>query len=520
MAGGESRTGSKPDGRYFVAPSNALSVSARSRSASRSGFAETANGLPFWAKKLYEALATGPTPHPDAPTQPATGVMAAFSGQAPRTPGPVGLETAAFAGDDITEARATQVFGDVLRQRHNDQGSLAGQQLILLDIDGFHRINLAFGYAAADDILAHVAKRLVAAAPTDGIVCRVSVDEFGVLLPPSDIPVADTAKALGDAVFATGAPYVGSVSLSIGTAVGQDGQDPVELVRSVGAALYVARQQKPGRVVDAATVKNDFGVAEQEELAVRTALRLGEYVLHYMPVIRLDTERPVGVEMLVTWQQPDISLRWPATFLPIVERSGLAAEFGTHMFARACVEWVTDLRTCFGSVDDDVAVLAVNVNVEQARQENFGDVLVYLLTRSGLAAREVVVEVTERVFESPKIIQRLQALRAAGMGVTLDDFGLGAVMLAQLKTLPIDEIKIDHEIVTGLDPITPDVSLIQDIRRLAKLLGVRVAVEGIRTPVLLERLQTVGVDFGQGVLFGPPDTAKNIRHRLTHASPA
>lgn len=422
--------------------------------------------------------------------------------------------------DELTCANAAQVFGDVLRERHTTLGSLEGQQVILLDVDGFHRMNLAFGYAAADEILAHVAERLTAHAASDAIVCRVSVDEFAVLLPPSDTAVIDIATQFSDAVHTPGAPHVGTVSLSVGTAVGQTGDDPAELVRRAGAALYVARQQKPGRIVDASTLHHGFGLAEQEELAVRTALRLGEYVLHYLPVMWLADSRPIAVEMLIRWQLPDLSLRSPATFLPIVQRSGLAAEFGTHMFTRACTEWVSMLRNCFGPVEDDVPVLAVNVDAEQTRQEGFTDVLVHLLTRSGLAAREVVIEVTERVFESPQIVEQLQSLRAAGVRISLDDFGLGSVMLAQLKTLPLDWIKIDQELVAGLDDDNPDVSLIQDIQQLAKLLGVGVLVEGIETPVLLKRLQQLGITVGQGFLFGRPDTAHNLKSQLTTALPA
>ncbi|MEX2533353.1 MAG: bifunctional diguanylate cyclase/phosphodiesterase [Nitriliruptoraceae bacterium] len=424
-----------------------------------------------------------------------------------------------FLRDSITVAWAAQVFGDVLQERHRDEATLDGQQVLLLDIDGFHRINLAFGYTAADEVLVHVAKRLVAAVPTGGIVCRLSVDEFGVVLPPSSTPIAATAKALSDAMFAPGAPHVGNVSVSIGTAVGIEGHDPVELLRRAGAALYVARQ-KPGRIVDAAALHHVFGVAEQEELAVRTALRLGEHVLHYLPVMQLDNMQPIGVEMLVTWQQQDLSLRWPATFLPIVQRSGLAAEFGTHMFARACVEWATGLRACFGPVDDDVAILAVNVCAEQSQQEGFADVLAHILARSGLMTREVIVEITERAFESPQSIQQLQSLRATGVRIALDDFGRGSVMLAQLKTLPIDWIKVDQELIRSLNEDDPDLSLIDDIGKLSRFLGIGVLVENIRTQILLERLRIVGINIGQGMLFGPPDTAANLQRALMAVGPA
>jgi diguanylate cyclase (GGDEF)-like protein len=418
--------------------------------------------------------------------------------------------------DDITCAKTNRAFGDAVRGTHRDGGSLAGWQIILLDVDGFHRMNLAFGFAAGDDILAHVAERLAAALPADGALFRVSVDEFGVFLPPRSTPVMDTAAVLSNAVFADGAPYVGSVSVSVGAAVGADRHNPTELVREAGAALYVARQRKPGRIVDAADITYVYGVAEQEELAVRTALRLGEYVRYYLPLVELPSRRPTAVEMLVRWQQSDMSLRSPATFLPVVQRSGLASEFGALMFACACNDWADTLRDVFVRPQGhDRPVLAVNIDQEQTRQEGFSGLFLHLLSRAGLETDELVLEVTERVFESPTIVTELQALRDAGVMISLDDFGLGSVMLAQLTTLPIDWIKIDQELVGSLDTYDPDMSLIQDIKQLAGLLGVGVAVEGVETETLLSRLIELGITIAQGFLFGQPDTAANIRHWLS-----
>ena len=416
--------------------------------------------------------------------------------------------------DDITTAGSNRAFGDALRAAHDRSQTLANYQVILCDIDGFHQMNMAFGFSAADDILAHVATRLQATVPDGAIVCRLSVDEFGIFLPPNDTPVMATATALQNAMFIAGAPHAGTVSLSIGVAEGRERDDTMELVRRAGAALYIARQKKPGHIVDAADITYVYGVAEQEELAVRTALRLGEYVPYYLPVFELDKRYPIGVEMLVRWQLPDLTLRSPALFLPIVQRSGLAAEFGSHLFVQACHEWVNELRDGFGPVVDDVPVLAVNVDAGQTMQEGFAALLIHLLSRTGLAPQEVIVEVTERVFESPQVLTQLDTLRQAGVRVSLDDFGLGSVMLAQLTTLPIDWIKVDQELVAGLDALNPDVSLIQDIKQLATLLGVGIAVEGISTETLLGRLVELGINVGQGFLFGQPDAARNIRSWL------
>lgn len=332
--------------------------------------------------------------------------------------------------------------------------------------------------------------------------------------------MTDVAATLSAACNAPGAPYVGTVSMSIGAAVGTARHDPIDLVRSAGAALYVAKQKKPGRIVHANEINHVYGVAEQEELAVRTALRLGEYVRHYLPLIDVPTRQPIAAEMLVRWQQADMTLRSPATFLRIVQRSGLASEFGAHMFARACSDWADTLREVIKPVRDIKPVLAVNIDAEQARQEGFGRLILHLLTRAGLTPDEVVLEVTERVFESPQIVAELQMMRDLGVMVSLDDFGLGSVMLAQLKTLPLDWIKIDQDLVASLDAHNPDMTLIEDITQLAGLLGVGVAVEGVETETFFKRLALLNIPVAQGFLFAEPGTAEQIRAWLTVQQPA
>lgn len=422
--------------------------------------------------------------------------------------------------DDLTCAGTNRALGQALWDTYRQNGTIEGFQVVLLDIDGFHRMNLAHGFVAGDEILAHLAERLSQVLPDGAALFRVSVDEFALLLPPSNTPVLSVATNISEVCHTPGTPHVDVLSVSVGAAVATSKHNPIDLVRAAGAALYVARQKKPGRIVHANEINHVYGVAEQEELAVRTALRLGEYVRHYLPLIDVPTRKPIAAEMLVRWQQADMTLRSPATFLRIVQRSGLASEFGAHMFVRACNDWADTLRAAFKPVSGIKPVLAVNIDAEQARQEGFGGLILHLLTRAGLTPNEVVLEVTERVFESPQIAAELQSMRDAGVMVSLDDFGLGSVMLAQLKTLPLDWIKIDQELVASLDAQNPDVSLIKDITQLAGLLGVGVAVEGVETETLFQHIAGLNIPVAQGFLFAEPDTAEHIRQWLQSRQPA
>lgn len=421
--------------------------------------------------------------------------------------------------DPVTGLGNASDLRAALEVRAAAPGGLSGCGLILLDLDGFHRVNVRSGFEAGDALLRSVAARLTEGQP-DGSsdaaarsVARVSADEFAVLIDADEVELAahaDRARAATSEAHA-------SITACVGYASGAEGDTPQDLVLRAGAALRSARRHGPDSIAGDADAAVGSSLAEQEDLEVRTALRLGEYELHHLPIVRLADGRPVGVETLVRWRREHGALVAPGSFLPFVRRSGLAAEFGAHVLEQAATEWVAALRDAVAAATEPVGatpLLSINIDGEQAEQEGFDTLVLHLLQRCGVRPDEVMLEVTEGVLDRPSVTERLVRLREAGVRISLDDFGSGPIVLARMRELPLDVIKVDQTLVGALDPQDPDVSLIADILQLASLLGLQVAVEGVETPLLVERLRTIGIPLAQGFHFGRPCPADELVARL------
>lgn len=422
--------------------------------------------------------------------------------------------------DRVTGLSTAAGFRSALRTRAGASRGLAGVGLVLLDLDDFHQVNASSGFTAGDDLLHGVATGLRAAvgvgmgapqvAPQ---VARLSADEFAVLVDADADELPDLAERLHRAVTHAASGTTACVGHAAGTSAGT----VQDLMSRAGAALRAARLRGPRSSAGGSDVVLATSLAEQEDLEVRTALRLGEYELHYLPIVRLVDRRTVGVETLVRWRRGHGALEAPGSFLPFVRRSGLAAEFGAHVLEQAARQWVAGLRAAVKVVapaEDAAPRLSVNIHGEQAEQEGFDALVLHLLHRCGVATDEFMLEVTEGALDHPSVPDRLARLRAAGVRISLDDFGSGPIVLARRGELPIDVIKIDQTLIRELDVEDPDIELVADVLRLASLLGLEVAVEGVETPVLAERLHRIGVPLAQGFLFGRPCTAEELVARL------
>jgi diguanylate cyclase (GGDEF)-like protein len=380
--------------------------------------------------------------------------------------------------------------------------------LVLLDIDGFHAHNRTHGHDAGDRLLRAVAAGLVEAAPEGAHILRLSGDEFAAI-----VPCADEADLLieGRALAASVTELAPSVSASCGVAI-VDG-DARGSVRRAGLALAAARRAGPGRVHGVPDAGAPLSSVEQDDLDVRTALRLGDYELHFQPLVvpssatTTTPATPVGVEALVRWRRDASELLSPGVFLPTVRRAGLAAEFGANVLADALGHWVGTLRSALvGGNGGEVhaPLLAVNVDVEQAEQDGFDELVLHLLRRATVPPEELVIEVTEAVLAEPAAAERLRCLRAAGVHVAIDDFGAGPVVLSEVRELPVDIIKVDQVLVSRLDPSAPDMGLIDDLSQLAGMLGLTLSVEAVESAALAERIAALGVPLAQGYHYARP----------------
>jgi len=405
--------------------------------------------------------------------------------------------------DALTGLRGPAQLASVLR------AAAPGSALLLLDVDGFHARNLRDGFAAGDAVLRDVAAVLREAAGS-GTALRLSADEFALVLPCPDGALA-TAEPVREALLSLDPP----VSVCCGAvALVEGAPGEVDVRRSLqhaGVALQAARRTGAGSVAELPDGGEPLASAEQDDLEVRTALRLGGYELHFQPLVVPARSLPVGVEALIRLRDRPAETAGPATFLPQVRRSGLAAEFGAGVFVEALARWTDGLRSAVLAAGPDgppVPLLTVNVDVEQAEQDGFDGLVLHLLTRAGIPATELVVEVAESVLDEPTAVERLRRLRAAGVRIAIDDFGTGPVVLSEVRELPVDIIKVDQALVGRLDPVDPDVSLIGDLQRLSELLGLLLAVEAVETPALAQRIAGLGVPLAQGYHYArpmPPD---------------
>jgi EAL domain-containing protein (putative c-di-GMP-specific phosphodiesterase class I) len=230
------------------------------------------------------------------------------------------------------------------------------------------------------------------------------------------------------------------------------------------------------------------------ELDLRVAIRDEILRPHYQPLIDLASGRITGFEALVRWPHPDRGMISPAEFIPVAEETGLIAGLGGLMLRRACADaayWPDDIR------------VAVNLSPLQFRVGNLFSVVMDALSKSGLPARRLELEITETLLleKSGEVLATLHALRALGVRISMDDFGTGYSSLSYLRSFPFDKIKIDQSFVRGLDANRDAQAIIRSIASLGKGLGVIITAEGVETEAELSCLRAEGCHEGQGFLF-------------------
>ncbi len=234
---------------------------------------------------------------------------------------------------------------------------------------------------------------------------------------------------------------------------------------------------------------------------LRGAIARNEFLLHYQPIINLDSFEPVAYEALVRWQGPGGRLRFPAEFIPAAEDTGLISQIGSTVVDLA----VQQLRRW---LDDgwSPGKVAVNVSAPQLMERGFPALVSSSLERAAVDPALFELEVTERTLIGEPALARdiLLDLRSRGIGVALDDFGVGYSSLKYLRDLPVTKLKIDRSFIANVGTDSRDAALVRAVIKLGDSLGLDVIAEGIETDVQLSALQDCGCSFGQGYLLGAP----------------
>jgi EAL domain-containing protein (putative c-di-GMP-specific phosphodiesterase class I) len=274
--------------------------------------------------------------------------------------------------------------------------------------------------------------------------------------------------------------------------------------------MYQGKRGMAGVVVYEAadTEPSSRSLVMQGEL--RRALAGDELALHYQPKISLDTGLTCGVEALLRWQHPDRGLLAPGAFLPAIERSGLIEPLTAWVLARA----LEDRRGWLAAGAD--WPVSVNVSARNLESPGFPDRVIALLDQTGTAPGELWIEVTETALAADAHVaaRALGTLTDHGVKVSIDDFGMGYSCLAQLRSLAVDEIKVDRTFVSGLDRSAQARSIVRSIIDLGHGLGCVVTAEGVETPAEAEWLRGASCDTAQGYRYAHPAPWQELLDRF------
>jgi diguanylate cyclase (GGDEF)-like protein len=378
--------------------------------------------------------------------------------------------------------------------------------LALIDLDGFRDVNDSQGRSGGDALMRQVAERLQASLPPNVQFGRFEDDEFAAIMESNN---GDDAAMLAESLRGSLSRPIfmeqnWQVTAGIGIAQAPaDGNTAEELSRRADLALRAAKRKGRGTVqtfepvIEMDNAEKSFIRRELEAAIAACSLEV-----HYQPVVAAAGAGMIGVEALCRWHHPVRGAIAPSVFIPLAEQSGLMPALGEFVLRRALID---------GARWPNLTV-AVNLSPLQIRDPKLLDLIAGIAHESGIAPSRVILEITESVLiEDPQATQqRLEALRALGVGLALDDFGTGYSSLSYLQKFPFSQIKIDRAFVASLGSTATAGAVIQSIVTLGHALGMKVLAEGIETDEQRVLLRLAGCDEMQGYLFGKPRAAEVV----------
>jgi diguanylate cyclase (GGDEF)-like protein len=390
--------------------------------------------------------------------------------------------------------------------------------LLYLDLDRFKSVNDTLGHHVGDALLQAVALRLQGMLRSSDIIARMGGDEFAVLVTAMEGP-QDMDVLAQKLVEGLSAPYEGiaptalHTSPSIGIAFfPRDGHDVEVLCRHADTAMYASKKAGRNRFTyyeRITPVDSERGYRLARQLP--DAIAQEQLVLHFQPKVRLEDRSIVGFEALVRWQHPDLGLIYPGDFIALAEEHGHIEALGEWVML-ACCRQIAAWRM----QGLDVRPIAFNVSPLQLRDCAFPLRLATCLQHYGVRGSDVEVEITESCLVEPVgvAMRVLSQLQQMGVRIGLDDFGTGFSSLSQIRSLPIDTIKLDKSFVNELRSSKEAGVLVTSIITLAHNLKMQVVAEGVELMDQLVYLKTAGCDVAQGYFLSRPVTAQNAEALL------
>ena len=389
--------------------------------------------------------------------------------------------------------------------------------VLFIDLDNFKNINDTLGHDVGDELLRQVSRRLSECIRLEDTIARQGGDEFIILLDSLDegrgasVVAQKVLNALRDPFILNNTEQ--HVSGSLGIALyPDDGPDPQTLLKNADTAMF------HGKALGKNTYQfftSQMNIAVKRRMLLETALRravmLKSFALHYQPQINLETGEIIGLEALVRWKSEDGTTLLPGDFIAVAEETGLINEMGEWVMREGC-------RQAKAWRDAGLAPrrMAINLSARQFGEKSFLEMVNRVLDDTGFDPRWLEFEITESqvMRQTEGMILLLNQLSEMGIHLAIDDFGTGYSSLSYLKRLPIQKLKIDQSFVRDITVDPNDTAIVVAIINMARSLDLETIAEGVETAGQLALLRSKGCRVGQGFYFSPPVKAESLYDML------
>jgi len=410
--------------------------------------------------------------------------------------------------DELTQLPNRNLFLDRLQQAIFEADR--NEHLVavfFLDLDRFKTINDSLGHTVGDQVLIQAAKRLQSILRAGDTISRLGGDEFSIVLSNID-NVMDCTLIAEKLLESMSKPLIIGdrelvVTVSIGITIYPfDNAEIQGLLKNADMAMYHAKEAGRANYQFYSSSMADRASERMGlEMNLRRALNENELVMHYQPILDLNSGEIVGVESLVRWMHPQRGLIGPDNFISIAEETGLIVPLGRWVLRTTC-----EHAKALDNMGLVIPKFAVNLSPRQFRDPNLIQGIRTIIEESDFDPKRLDLEITENLLMSDidSVQQQLYDLTQLGIDLSIDDFGTGYSSLSYLRQLPISNLKIDRSFVKELPDNADDSAIVSSTISMAHFLGMKTIAEGIETRDQLRFLKEAGCDIAQGYLISRP----------------
>jgi len=412
--------------------------------------------------------------------------------------------------DALTKLPNRAMFSDRLSyslrhlKRHPDQRFA----VLFIDLDRFKMINDTLGHHAGDEFLIEIALRLQDCVRDNDILARLGGDEFVILL-DSLQSQEDIEEVASRIITAIAKPFsLGSHTLYSNASIGiaqcsSHYKDSHEILRDADAAMYQAKNMGRGRYVFFDESMREQLIASMTlEQELRVAIKESQFELHYQQISNLSLTNTIGFEGLLRWRHPSKGVLTPSEFLYMAEETGMILDIEAWVIKEVSAQ----LKSWQRSKEYFNAFIGINLSGRHLTQANQLNKLINQIIDADIEPHRLILEFNESAFaqQSELALKNLRRLKDFGVKLALDDYGAGSSSLNFLHNYPFEFIKLDRSFVRSLKNNDKNLSLVKALHDLGNNFGYHLVAEGIESEEMLQKLQTVGCEFGQGYHISRP----------------